>query len=226
MGGPDAAELELLLSLPGLPLLRLIGDALTTLGSSGGGSSGSEDNDAANASPTSNTHLLPCSNGRVFDVLARRIAAAGQGEAVAAVRQVVSRLDLALDSAAMGASSATTEEALLLSTGLRLVAGACLGLVSTGTPCSSAAREAVANVFRRPFLLRLACPLSAEVAAAGTGRGEMERSGEGEDKPLSEMACGDLSALVVAGAAAEEEEGGGGEVIAGAAAPFLERLCR
>ncbi|CAN0435138.1 unnamed protein product, partial [Ectocarpus fasciculatus] len=171
--GPDEAELELLLSLPGLPLPRLIGDAFTTLGSSSSssGSSGSDDSDAAKATPsTSKTHLLPCWNGQVFGVLARRIAGGGQGEAVAAVRQVVSRLDLALGSAAVTAGSeATMEETLLLSTGLRLVAGACLELVSTGTPSSWAAGEALTSVFRRPFLLHLACPLSAEVAAAGTG---------------------------------------------------------
>ncbi|CAM9715239.1 unnamed protein product, partial [Ectocarpus sp. 4 AP-2014] len=231
VGGADAAELELLLSLPGLPLPRLIGDAFTILGRSDGGdgNSGSDDSDAAKASSTSKTHLLPCSNGRVFDALARRIAGGGQGEAVAAVRQVVSRLDLALDSAAVAASSAATmEEALLLSTGLRLVAGACLELVSSGTPSSSAARKALANVFRRPFLLRLACPLSAEGPAAGTGTDEVETAGEVEEKSLSEVACGDLSALVVAVAAAEEEEEEeeGGGVVAGAAAPFLERLCR
>lgn len=176
-GGPDAAELELLLSLPSLPLPRLIRDAFTALG-------GGDGNQTRAADGATGPSVMPCLNGRVFDVLADRISGGGAAVAAAAVRQAVSRLDLALRSNGSPSSvvSATEEasaavagegqEALLLSAGLRLVAGACLGLVdsASGPGFSSASSRSafgvLGDVFRRPFLLDLACPLSDGVISA------------------------------------------------------------
>ncbi|CAN0203319.1 unnamed protein product, partial [Scytosiphon promiscuus] len=126
--------------------------------------------------------------------------------------------------AAEGREGEAEKEALLLSTGLQLAA--------------VAAHDALSDVFRRPFLLRVACPLPSErtgrrtkLALSGTARS----AGNGCSRSLGEVACTDMAALVVAGAAAEEEaggiaRGGGGRgrrrVVADATGPFLERLCR
>lgn len=264
VGGASAAELKLLLSPACVPLPRLIDDAFTMLG-------GSEEEGVNQDGEEDECLLLPCANGLVFDILAQRIS----GDApAAAVRQIVSRLDLALNHNDPPASNAELQEAseedtaawemeaLLMTTGLRLAAGACLNLVvasassSSSNPLSSRrAHGALSDVFRRPFLLRLACPISSKgsgvakpavstitarfpnsVAAVGKGEMVVEAAagamdgtgGRGTPRALSlgEVACTDMAAMVVAAASAEGEAGGGGGLVADATAPFLERLCR
>lgn len=125
------------------------------------------------------------------------------------------------------------------------------GAAAAAASSSRQAFEALADVFRRPFLLRLACPLSGEAAAAGVEAGALEahRGGDSEQGvrsfDLGELACADMAALLVAAVAAEEgsdaadasatsastgrrrrRRGAGAGIAAEAARPFLERLCR
>ncbi|CAM9692968.1 unnamed protein product [Laminaria digitata] len=228
-------------------------------GSGGGGSGGGgEDSDMNYLSAET---FLPAADARVFAALARRIsrgeaitsggvsteavavagagARVGAGGAGAVVRQIVSQLDLALNRGPLGTTTTTTttEEALFLSTGLRLAAGACLGLVTSAASAAPSRRafEALADVFRRPFFLSLACPLSGGTAASiKAGTLEVQRGDNNEEEEygrrlfhLGEVACADMAALLVSAVAIEEgTDTTGAGVAAEAARPFLDRLCR
>lgn len=362
-GDDDAVmPMQRLLSLPSLPLPRLLSDAFTVLGGDElrevlGGSAFSDANETAGPSPAGykrtgrtqggawSSSLLPAADDRVFHALCLGIFSASPATAGAAVRQIVSQIDLTLNyhvaatataidpdsssglsggpsflaAAETQSSSRATatgtrtgrwspnrrevEEVEMLSLGIRLAARGCLGLFGLNLggnivaatavvrtaekglaiqedtygdegrkatePVHAASQsqiaDALADVFHRPFLLRLACPLtsrrvetavtevtemvvgevSPQVVAAGAktqhfllGKHSVnadndDYGGEEEDcelrADLGEVVCTELSALVVAARAAEEgalAESGGIGLVADAAAPFLERLCR
>lgn len=345
-GAPDAAAahaaedvepLLRLLSLPIVPLPRLLADAFAVVPGgrvvAGESTKGGKTTSTRRSRETERQHsgvdgtdaggplLLPAVDERVFSALVGRLTRIGgegltAAEAVAAVRQIVSQVDIALGGSrlesARGQVPATVEakncggpisdggalfrrredDMLLLSTGIQLAARACLGIVSLGARIGGAAAAAVdvgedeteqtpeqqlfsgstedsskaqgrkpgegaalirptpayhdswrasfavlADIFRRPFLIRLACPLSDHDRRIpnGTSAGDGQRG-----LSPGEVICTDLSALLVAAVAAEEDtvaemgnspgrmthksEGRG--VVARAAAPFLERLCR
>ena len=351
----EGGTLRLLLSRVSLPLPRLLSDSLSLL------EDATADTDMTDSSigevvrvPPLQLLLLPAADKRVFNALVRRVsghAVASAASKAAAVRQIVSILDLSLDrpfpgpsrdvirdgrvsktadsgadtGADIGTGTARSRHrkeaaSVLLSTGIRLAAAACLGLLAAdgvdggvreeragdvkavgvmdvekakaegkvdddmdkmesrtsrgSVPSRSEgetkgwrdrrgwrrhAFDALADVFGRPFLLRLAlCPprfdRSSGFTAEASEAGKSRTFCGGKDLPLpspplpslSEVACTELSALVVASASAaaaasaEASVGGmgmgmnmtasdgadhGDAFVADAAAPFLEGLC-
>lgn len=231
--------------------------------------------------------LLPAANEGVFGALVRSLCgpAVKPARTAAAVRQIISHLDLFLDRRPLGAAAAAGAKekragVSLFSTGIRLVAATCLGLlavdgidvpvgdeeVALERGAENASRvaneseslesvlqydvdnggskaaveqpswrtrrryafEALVDVFRRPFLLRLACPTcfdsgSTVSAAAGGIRGgavakaetetalKMKTSTCGGSKlahpfspSLGEVSCTEISALLEAAEAAAD----------------------
>lgn len=251
------------------------------------------------------SQFLPAANARVFGALVRILCgpAMKSARAAASVRQIISHLDLFVDRRPLRTAAAKENrvEVSLFSTGMRLVAEACLGLLAVDrvdvpvgdkelpvergvenasgvSNVDNGGREAAAerpswrtrrryafgalvDVFRRPFLLRLACPAcfdktgGSNESAVSAARGRAVAKAETEtlnmktstfgggrlahpfSSSLGEVACTEMSALLVAAATAADtfeeavmrREGGDERCISGfvaeAAEPFLEGLC-